>query len=48
MQKRKKKTRKKNFYVTLSFCGFPNSGDKKGGKSKCFFFFFVRGEVNVK
>ena len=47
MQKSKKKTRKKNFLWDVFLCGFPISGDKKGGKSKCFFF-SVRGEGNVK
>ena len=39
IQKSKKKTRKKNFLWDVSPCGFPISGDKKGGKSKCFSFF---------
>ena len=40
MQKsKKKKQQKKNFYWDVFLCGFPISGDKKGGKSKwcCFF-----------
>ena len=48
MEKKKKKTRKKNFLWDVFPCGFRISGDKKGGKSKCFSFFSVRGEVNVK
>ena len=51
MQKSKKKTRKKNFLWDVFLCGFPISGDKKGGKSKCFFFFRKgRGkcEINYK
>ena len=51
MQKSKKKTRKKIFLWDVFLCGFPISGDKKGGKSKCFFFFRKgRGkcEINYK
>ena len=29
-------------------CGFPISGDKKGGKNKWFSFFYVRGEGKSK
>ena len=39
MQKSKKKRRKKNFLWNVFLCGFPISGDKKGGKSKWFCFF---------
>ena len=42
--KKVKKKREKNFFLKDVFaCGFPISGDKKGEKSK-WFFFFVRGE----
>ena len=40
MQKSKKKNKKKKFLWEVFLCGFPISGDKKGGISKCFFFFF--------
>ena len=39
MEKKKKKNKKKNFLWDVFPCGFPISGDKKGGKSKCFSFF---------
>ena len=38
MQKNKKK-KKENFLSDVLSCGFPISGDKKGGKSKRFCFF---------
>ena len=45
MQKsKKKKKKKKNFSWDVIPCGFPISGDKKGGKSKLFSFFSLRGE----
>ena len=38
MEKSEKK--QKNIFLNDVFpCGFPISGDKKGEKSKCFFFF---------
>ena len=40
MQKSKKKNKKKKFSWDVLNCGFPIFGDKKGGKSMCFFFFF--------
>ena len=43
MQKGKKKKKKKCLWDVFP-CGFPISGDKKGGKSKCFCYFFVRGD----
>ena len=44
----KKKRKKKNFLWDVFPCGFPISGDKKGGKSK-WFCFFPKGErENVK
>ena len=36
--------KKKNFLCDVFPCGFSISSDKKGGKSKWFFFFAVRGE----
>ena len=36
--------KKKNFLWDVFPCGFSISSDKKGGKSKWFFFFSVRGE----
>ena len=39
MQKSKKKKKKKKFLCYVFLCGFPISGDKNCGKSKCFFFF---------
>ena len=40
--------KKKNFLWDVFPCGFPISGDKKGGKSKWFWFFSVRGEGKCK
>ena len=53
MQKSKKeKKRKKNFSWDVFPCGFPISGDKKGGRSMWFCFFSVIGEekceINLK
>ena len=48
MQKSEKKKKKKNFLCTVFPCGFSISGDKKGGKSKWFCFFSVRGEGNCE
>ena len=40
MKKSQKKKKKKNFFKKKVFpCGFPISGDKKGEKSKWFYFF---------
>ena len=44
MQKSQKKRRKKNFVRDVFLCGFSIFGDTKGGKSKWFCFFSVRGE----
>ena len=41
---KKKKKKKKNFLWDVLPCGFSISDDKKGGKSKWFLFFSVRGE----
>ena len=35
----KKKKKKKSFVQDVFPCGFPISGDEKGGKGKWFFFF---------
>ena len=43
MQKSEIKMKKKNILWDVFPCSFPVSGDKKGGKSK-WFFFSVRGE----
>ena len=43
MQKSQKK-KKKKFLCDVFPCGFSISSDKKGGKSKWFCFFSVRGE----
>ena len=49
MQKsKKKKEEKKKFLWDVFPCGFPNSGDKKDGKSKWFCFFPERERENVK
>ena len=41
MEKSPKKKKKKKIFLKDVFpCGFPIYGDKKGEKSKCFFFFF--------
>ena len=49
MQKSKKKRRRKNNFVRDVFpCGFPISGEKKGGKSMWFCFFSIRGEVKCE
>ena len=42
--KNSQKKKKKFFLKDVFACGFLISGDKKGGKSKWFCFFFVRGE----
>ena len=39
MQKIEKKKKKENFSLDVFTCGFPISGDKKGGKRKRFCFF---------
>ena len=40
MEKSQKKKKEKKFFKKDVFhCGFPNSGDKKGEKSKWFCFF---------
>ena len=39
-----KSQKKKNFLWDVFPCGFSISSDKKGGKSKWFCFFSVRGE----
>ena len=39
MEKSQKKKKKKIFLKDVFPCGFPISGDKKGGKSKWFCFF---------
>ena len=40
-----KSQKKKKFFLKDVFpCGFPISGDKKGGKKKVVLFFSVRGE----
>ena len=44
----KKKRRKINFSSDVFPCGFPISGDKKGGKSKWFCFFPLGERENVK
>ena len=43
MQKSQKK-KENNFLSEVFKCGFPISGDEKGGKNKWFCFFSVRGE----
>ena len=51
MQKSKKKNKKKKFLCYVFLCGFPISGDKNCGKSKCFFFFRKgkgKCEINYK
>ena len=52
MQKSNKKKKKKNFLWDVFPCGFSISDDKKGGKSKWFFFISVRvegkSEINYK
>ena len=48
MQKNKKKNKKKKFFMGRFPLRFSYFCDKKGRKSKCVFFFSVRGEVNVK
>ena len=48
MQKSQKKKKEKKFLWDVFPCGFPISGDKKGGKSKwCCFFPYTERE-NVK
>ena len=44
MQKSKKKKKKKKILWDVFPCGFPISGDQKGGKRKWFCFFSGRGE----
>ena len=44
---KKSKKKKKKFLKDVFPCGFPISGDKKGEKSK-WFFFSVRGEENCE
>ena len=44
VEKSQKKKKKKIFFKDVFPCGFPISGNKKGEKSKWFFFFSVRGE----
>ena len=44
---KKSQKKKKIFFYNVFPCGFPISGDKKGEKSKCFFFFFRKGRGKI-